>query len=387
MKFSGSQIDEELLRNMTPFKKGDYYNADVLGDFNQKLASAGWFKSAVVAPDFQAARDAGSTELPMNCDVTPRASNIFETGLGYATDTGPRAKFGWKKPWVNSRGHSLASSTELSSDEQLVDVTYKIPVSANPLEEYWLAQGAMKRDSVNDTDSNNMTLALSRNWEFSTGWQRSIGVHWMYDSFTQAGVSSDTMLVYPGISFSRTRARGGMMPYWGDTQRYSIDTGSRYVGSDVDFIILQAHGTLIRSPWRGHRFVLRGSAGKIKTNDFEEVPPDLRFFAGSDRSIRGYKYESVSPRDAEGRLTGASCMVTASIEYQYNVTGKWWTAVFFDAGDAGNSFANFSWKKGAGVGLRWNSPVGPVKLDVAKPVGAAEEDRGVQFYIGLGAEL
>ena len=54
---------------------------------------------------------------------------------------------------------------------------------------------------------------------------------------------------------------------------------------------------------------------------------------------------------------------------------------------AGNSFANFSWKKGAGVGLRWNSPVGPVKLDVAKPVGAAEEDRGVQFYIGLGAEL
>ena len=204
----------------------------------------------------------------MNCDVTPRAANIFEVGLGYATDTGPRAKFGWKKPWINSRGHSLSSSTEVSSDEQLVDLSYKIPVVANPLEEYWLAQGAMKRDVVNDTDSNNMTLALSRNWEFSTGWQRSIGVHWMFDSFTQAGVSSNTMLVYPSISFSRTRSRGGMMPYWGDTQRYSIDTGTHYLGSDVDFIIMQAHGTLIRTPWRGHRFVVRGSAGKIKTNDF-----------------------------------------------------------------------------------------------------------------------
>lgn len=148
-----------------------------------------------------------------------------------------------------------------------------------------------------------MTLALSRNWEFSTGWQRSIGVHWMFDSFTQAGVSSNTMLVYPSISFSRTRSRGGMMPYWGDTQRYSIDTGTHYLGSDVDFIIMQAHGTLIRTPWRGHRFVVRGSAGKIKTNDFDEVPPDLRFFAGGDRSVRGYKYESISPRDSEGRLT------------------------------------------------------------------------------------
>ena len=246
----------------------------------------------------------------------------------------------------------------------------------------------MKRDVVNDTDSNNMTLALSRNWEFSTGWQRSIGVHWMFDAFTQAGVSSNTMLVYPSISFSRTRSRGGMMPYWGDTQRYSIDTGTHYLGSDVDFIIMQAHGTLIRTPWRGHRFVVRGSAGKIKTNDFDEVPPDLRFFAGGDRSVRGYKYESISPRDSEGRLTGASCMVTGSIEYQYNLTGKWWTAVFFDVGEASNSFASFDWKRGAGIGIRWNSPVGPVKLDVAKPVAAdAGEDDGLQFYIGLGAEL
>ena len=386
--FSGSQIDEDILRNMIPFKTGDYYNADTLGDFNQKLASTGWFKSAVVAPDFQSARDAGSTELPMTCEMTPRAANVFEVGLGYATDTGPHAKFGWKKPWINSRGHSLSSSTEISSDEQVFDASYRIPVVDNPAEEYWLAQGAFKHESVNDTDSDNVTAAISRNWEFATGWQRSIGAHIMYDSFTQGGVSNDTMLVYPGISFSRTRSRGGMMPFWGDTQRYSIDTGTHYLGSDVDFIILQAQGTIIRTPWRGHRFVARANAGKIKTSSFDQVPPDLRFFAGGDRSVRGYKYKSISPKDSEGRLTGASAMATASVEYQYNITGKWWTAVFFDIGDAGNSFANFTWKKGAGAGIRWNSPVGPVKLDIAKPIRpSADDDDGLQFYIGLGAEL
>ena len=102
--------------------------------------------------------------------------------------------------------------------------------------------------------------------------------------------------------------------------------------------------------------------------------------------MRGYDYESISPKDNQGRLTGASSMVTGSVEYQYNITGKWWGALFFDVGDAANSFANFEWKKGAGIGVRWNSPVGPIKFDLARPVGDRDNDT-LQFYIGLGAEL
>lgn len=384
--YKGSQIDTRFLDNMKPFKTGEPYNADTLGEFNQRLAKSGWFTSAVVAPDFQAARDANSTELPFQADVVPRKANLIETGLGFATDTGPHGKVNWVKPWVNRRGHSMSASTSISADEQQMDFSYKLPRITNPLEEYWLLQSALKHTSLNDTDSNNLTLALSRNWEFSTGWQRSIGAHIMYDSFTQAGISNNTLLFYPGISFSRTRARGGTMPYWGDSQRYSIDVSTEYLGSDVDFAIFQAHWTFIRSPAQGHRFVLRGGAGKIKTNRFTEVPPDLRFFAGGDRSVRGYDYESISPRDNQGRLTGASAMVTGSVEYQYRVTGKWWGAAFIDAGDASNSFANFHWKKGAGVGVRWNSPVGPVKFDIARPIGDPDH-KDFQFYIGLGAEL
>ena len=384
--YSGSQIDTRFLDNMKPFKEGDEYNADTLGEFNQRLAKSGWFTSAVVAPDFKAARDANSTELPMHAEIVPRKANIIETGLGFATDTGPHGKVNWTKPWVNHRGHSLSASTSISSSEQELDLSYRLPRITNPREEYWLFQGAVKQTDLNDTKSHNMTFAVSRNWELSKGWQRSLGFHWMFDSFTQAGISNDTMLLYPGISISRTRARGGTMPYWGDSQRYSLDISTQYLGSDVDFAILQGHWTLIRTPWRGHRFVLRGNAGKIKTNRFTEVPPDLRFFAGGDRSVRGYDYESISPKDAEGRLTGASFMMTGSVEYQYNVTGKWWGAIFFDAGDATNSLAHFDWKKGAGVGVRWNSPVGPVKFDLARPVGDSQ-NKTFQFYIGLGAEL
>ena len=126
--------------------------------------------------------------------------------------------------------------------------------------------------------------------------------------------------------------------------------------------------------------------GWIETNDFDRVPPDLRFFAGGDRSIRGYKYKNVSPRDSDGKLTGASKMATGSLEYQYNVSGKWWGAVFIDSGEAVNDISQSNIKTGAGIGVRWASPVGPIKFDIARPIGDSEE-HGVQFYVGLGPEL
>ncbi|CAK8743836.1 Translocation and assembly module subunit TamA [Sodalis praecaptivus] len=85
-------------------------------------------------------------------------------------------------------------------------------------------------------------------------------------------------------------------------------------------------------------------------------------------------------------MTGASKLATGSLEYQYNVTGKWWGAVFVDSGEAVNDIKQSNFKTGAGVGVRWQSPVGPIKLDIAAPV-ADEHEHGVQFYIGLGPEL
>jgi translocation and assembly module TamA len=145
---------------------------------------------------------------------------------------------------------------------------------------------------------------------------------------------------------------------------------------------------------------MRGNLGWIETGDFDKVPPDLRFFAGGDRSIRGYKYKSISPENDKGQLTGASKLATGSLEYQYNVSGKWWGAMFVDGGEAVNDIRTNDFKTGAGVGVRWQSPVGPIKLDFAVPVGDKrntvysftsvwglnyefmEEDkpRGVDFY-------
>lgn len=384
VSFEGSQIREEYLQNLVPFKKGDYYSSRDLAELNRRLSATGWFNSVVVAPQFDKSRK--NKILPLHGVVSPRTENTIETGVGYSTDVGPRVKATWKKPWVNSYGHSLTTSANVSAPEQQLDFSYKIPLLKNPIEQYYLLQGGLKRTDLNDTKSDSSTLAASRYWESSSGWQRAINLRWSLDHFTQGNVTNTTMLLYPGVSVNRTRSRGGLMPTWGDSQRYSLDVSDTTWGSDIDFAVVQAQNVWIRTLADKHRFVARGNLGWIETNDFDKVPPDLRFFAGGDRSIRGYKYKGISPRDEDGKLTGASKLATGSLEYQYNVTGKWWGAVFIDSGEAVNDIKQSNWKTGAGFGVRWQSPVGPIKLDIARPVGD-DEDRDIQFYIGLGPEL
>lgn len=382
--FHGSQIKTSYLDNLVPFEAGDPFNAEKLADLNDKLTQTGWFNSVVVAPEFKRVNDA--REIPLYGHVVPKRGNTMEVRAGFSTDVGPRLRADWKRPWVNQYGHSLESSTNLSSKDQLLDFTYKMPVEANPLEEYYVVQGGYKHTDLNDTKSNSMSIMGARWWDMENGWQRSVSLRWMRDSFTQGATDETTMLFYPGVTFSRTRSRGGLMPMWGDSQRYTLDVSTTFLGSDIDFIAASAQWAIIRSLQNKHRFVGRSSLGWIQTNDFDQVPPDLRFFAGGDRSIRGYDYKSISPKDEDGDLRGAKRLFTASIEYQYNVYGKWWGAVFVDTGEAVDKLTSTSFKTGAGIGIRWQSPVGPIKLDIAKPVGDPEED-GIAFYIGLGPEL
>ena len=382
--FEGSQIRDEYLQNLVPFKQGDYYTSQDLAELNRRLAATGWFSSVVVAPQFDKSRQ--TKVLPLQGVVSPRKENTVETGVGYSTDVGPRVKGTWRKPWMNSYGHSLTSSLSLSAPEQQLDFSYKVPLLKSPLEQYYLMQGGFKRTDLNDTQADSTTLAVSRYWEMSSGWQRALNLRWSLDHFTQANVTNTTMLIYPGVSVNRTRSRGGLMPTWGDSQRYSVDYSNTMWGSDINFIVMQAQDVWIRTLYDRHRFVVRGNLGWIEADNFSKVPPDLRFFAGGDRSIRGYKYKSISPKDDDGKLMGASKLATGSLEYQYNVSGKWWGAVFVDSGEAVSDIRESNFKTGAGLGVRWQSPVGPIKLDIARPIGDKEE-HGLQFYIGLGPEL
>ena len=138
---------------------------------------------------------------------------------------------------------------------------------------------------------------------------------------------------------------------------------------------------------RGHRsrLILRGSAGATWTNDFSELPPQLRFFAGGDRSVRGYGYQSIGPKNAYGRVIGGKNLLVGSTEVEHYFTKKWGMAAFVDAGNAFDG-TDYRPKIGAGLGVRWLSPVGMIRVDLGVPVHNPD-DHGVELHVVIGPDL
>ncbi|MFC0179114.1 autotransporter assembly complex protein TamA [Thorsellia kenyensis] len=382
--YDGSQIDTLFLDNLTPFEPAVGYLADDIIEFNRRLNRTNWFNSSIMTPRLESLNNDKTVDI--GGVLTPRTKNSVDVGLGFSTDVGIRGVFSWRRPWWNRYGHSSETNLNISTKEQIIDFNYRIPLVQNALDHYYIIQTGYKRQDLNDTRSDAVSINFARFWGRILGWQFSTNIRLSYDDFIQGATQNSTLLVMPGITLNRTRTVGSGMPEWGDTQRYSLDFSDKVLGSDADLAIMQGQYALIRTPAAGHRLLGRTNIGWIETNKFDVIPPSLRFFAGGDRSIRGYKFRGISPRDEAGKLAGASQLLTGSLEYQYNFTGNWWGATFVDAGNASNKVLEDDIKTGTGIGVRWSSPLGPVRFDIATPVNDRDTNN-VQFYIGLGPEL
>lgn len=383
IKFINSQIREDYLQNMLKFKSGDPYLTRDISTLTNDFSSMNWFSSVLVQPNV----DKNDKAVDLDILLYPRKKNAMEIGAGFTTDTGPHLQISWSKPWINSRGHSFKTNLYVSSSKQTLEASYRIPLKKNPLDYYYEVAIGGENEQQNDTNTRTATLSGLRYWNRDKGWQYFAGVRMRYDSFRQADFEDKTFLLYPAAGLSRSRLRGGLFPTWGDAQKLTVEMGNKLWKSEVNFMKAQVSSSWIRTYGENHRFVFRGEVGYLKTKDIRKIPPSLRFFAGGDRSVRGYGYKKISPRTPDNKLVGGSRLLTTSLEYQYQVQPNWWVATFVDAGMAANSFSTKELRYGAGVGVRWASPVGAIKFDIATPIRDKDKSKNIQFYIGLGTEI
>ncbi|WP_305420458.1 autotransporter assembly complex protein TamA [Photobacterium leiognathi] len=379
--FQGSQIDDNRLRSMIPYTEDEPYLASKLGEYNERLSNVGWFSSIFVGGDVKERKD---DAIPIHVVVTPQVRNQFETGIGYSTDLGPRLKFNWKKPWITSKGHSFYLKSEISQVEPKVEAAYKIPLD-DVLNNYYQIVGGIRYVDSHDTLSTQFGVGVERHWRLDSGWNRTVSLRWMTEDYKQGGDEEGVFnVLMPGISYSKSDMVGGMFPSKGSKYNFSVDFADKSLGSNTSFVRLQAKSAWIRSFGENQRGIFRLDGGAVLADDVTDVPPSLRYFIGGDNSVRGYGYQSISPRNSKGRMVGGQYMATSSIEYQYRVYGDWWGAVFYDYGSAWNDSPD--WKRGTGVGVRWVSPVGPIRLDFAWGLDKKEKDK-FQLHFTLGPEL
>lgn len=383
VSFTGDSLfDEDLLRRMVPFKSGAPYDSELIAELNQALQSSGYFEGVRV----DAAPSAAEHQvIPVAVQLETRKPRTMGLGLGYSTDVGPRVKANWTRHWVNPQGHSYGWEAEVSAPRQNVGLWYDIPLDP-PLTDKLRFAGGYQNEELAGTDTLSKLLTVGPEWhsKLPSGWQRVVSLKYQREEYRLGDDSGLSNLLMPGLTYSYLRSDNRIDPHNGYRIQFDTKLAKEGVGSDTNLL----YGTVLlkglTTAWDNHRFLGRVQFGGSATNGYKSIPPSLRFFAGGDQSVRGYDYQTLSPENAEGDRIGGRYMVAGSVEYQYSIAEKWRIATFVDQGNSFNKLELPNLKTGVGVGLRWVSPVGPIRVDLAH---AMNDDGGIRLHFSMGPEL
>ena len=389
--YEGSQFKPGFLQRYVPFKSGDYFAQDKLLQLQQALNGADYFAVVNVLPDVD---DKKNGVVDVKVELVPAKRTIYTGGPFIGTDTGVGVRAGMERRWVNRKGHKWKNEIVLAQNLKTLSTLYSVPMPGPNQRSF--NYGATYRDSNTDT-SHSKTLEIvaneTRQWH---GWVRTIGLHALDGTFTVGQQSGEpdnapgvehgrSNLLYPEISLSR---KSGDNPIF-VRNGWSLTLAARStVGgllSDASFSQVTADAKWITSFAGRNRLILRGSAGMTWTNDLSDLPPQLRFFAGGDRSVRGYGYQSIGPKNDFGRVIGGKSLLVGSTEVEHYFSKNWGMAAFVDAGNAFDG-TDYRPKIGAGLGVRWLSPVGMVRVDLGRPVHNPD-DHGVELHVVIGPDL
>jgi translocation and assembly module TamA len=381
VRFSESQFRPDFLERYIPWQPGEYYSPDELLAFQQRLVDADYFATVSVQPDLQHAQ---GLDVPINVELAPAKPSIYTAGAYVSTDTGPGVKLGVQRRWINDRGHKFQADIDYAQRLQALSTSYRIPLPGP--NDKSLNFGVTHRNEDTDTShSKNDRLAVNETRKWWLEFTRTIGLQYLAGTYQIADEDHITHLLFAEATLTRKQANDIFFPRRGWSLAFGFRFAPEGLLSDTSFSQLTADGKYIMPAGRRQRLIMRLSLGTMAVDDFDQLPPELRFFAGGDRSIRGFDYQELGSTNARGLVIGGTFLAVGSVEFEHYFLPKWGAAVFVDGGDAWRT-GDFALNVGAGIGLRWRSPVGVVRLDVAKPVKSDLAD-AIRFHITIGPDL
>lgn len=400
-------IRDSLLQRLVYWEQGSYYHQGRLDRLRESLARLDYFASIDIEP---APDQAVDREVPVKVTLTPAKRSIYTAGLSYGTDSGAGVRLGMERRYLNDRGHKALAQIDFAERRKTATLQYRIPAFA--WLDGWYTLSLQGSDEQTDyIDTRRIEFVASRNGQLNRRWSATASIHalrerWAYaveddgDDSTPVDFRTATF-IYPSLRVEYLNADDRLYPRNGINATATLRGGLQNVGSDANF--LQSHATArwYRGLGERSRLIVRGEVGHTFTNSLVDMPPSLRFYAGGDRSIRGYEWREVGPRlppspGLKAFALGGKNVVTASAEFEQYFNDSWGAAVFVDSGSAwgGAEFADESgrpindrlkMRSGVGIGARWRSPVGPLRLDIAR--GLDDPDSNFQIYLNIGADL
>jgi translocation and assembly module TamA len=378
--FRQSVLDGRLLTGYINFKPGDPLDVNKVLQLQNSLSdSPYWSRVEVVTRQDQAE----ALEVPIQVNLVPAKTMRFSGGLGYGTDTGPRVKGTLDLRRINRLGHRAHIEANVSQVEQNLLSSYLIP-GPYPRTDNLSFNLAYDRQ-ITDVLNSRAGLVGAQYSRLLGSWSETIALNFQRENYKVGVDNGVSNLLVPSAGLERVRADDRIDTTNGDRLRFTLQGTAKNALSDATFVQGLADAKAIRTLGGRNRLIGRAQVGYTATSDFRILPPRFRFFAGGDQSVRGFRYQALGPEDEAGNVIGGEALLVASLEYEYRFRPKWGVAVFYDTGNAFHNFSASDLAQGAGVGIRWRSPIGPVRADIA--CGLSDPSHPIVFHLNIGPDL
>jgi translocation and assembly module TamA len=377
-------IDAELVQRFVRFEPGQVFSTARLRNTQFALQDSNYFSTVTVTPG---ERDPQTLTVPVTIRGDAIKRNRYSVSLGYGTDTEVRGRFAWDNRRVNHRGHRLRFETTASGVLTEIITRYVIPIGDPALEKLEFS-AAYIDEELGDLDSRRTELTAGLTHAMGQ-WQRVLFLMLNQERTGFAdGSSRDDLLLIPGISYA-SMPPNFLTGWVRDSAYYFELSGSpETLGSDASYLRFYTRAERVwpvSGPWY---LRLRGEFGTSWVNEFSELPASQRFFAGGDRSVRGFALDELSPVEVSvsdtGEVTrqsvGGEHKVVGSVEierdFPYNLRG----AMFVDAG---NAFSDWDTplEYSVGIGVRWRLPMLLIGVDVAQAL--SESGKSPRLHLNI----
>jgi translocation and assembly module TamA len=379
-------IDHDLVMRLVRFRPGDVFSNDRVRSTQFALEDSNYFSAVRVVPD---RRDPETLTVPVTIAAERNRRDRFTVSLGYGTDTELRGRFAWDNRRVNSRGHRSRLELTASAVLQEAIARYVIPVGDPALEKLEFSTGYINEE-LGDVDSERVELTAGLTQAMGQ-WQRVLFARLQNErSSYPDGTRTEDLLLIPGISYASMPPN--FLTGWVRNAAYYVEvSGSpETLGSDASYLRFFGRAERvwpIGGPWYVR---LRGELGTSWVNDFSELPASQRFFAGGDRSVRGFALDELSPPpsetnpptpiDVSNKGVGGEHKVVGSIEIERDLPRNFRIAAFYDTGNAFNDWST-PLEYSVGIGVRWRLPMLLIGIDVAQAL--SESDRRPRLHLNI----
>lgn len=391
-------VNESFVRRRLLVHQGERFSPQAINMAQSDLQSLGVFSS--VSARAATKLDAAG-QLPLTFVFQERLRHVAGLNAAYSTDLGASAGVTWSDRNVFGNAEQLNLGATIDGLAGSATKSPGYDVTAQFVKPDWLSRDQTLTFNIAalrqylDTYDQTATLASAVvGRRLSPHWKLSGGVNAEQEAINQEGVTRDYTLLGLPLHATFDSANSLLNPTRGLRASFAATPTQSCGGKTSSFLILQASGTTyidfsqfgLTRPGMSV-LALRGLIGSIQgAGSRFAVPPDQRFYAGGGGTVRGFRYQSIGPQFPDGIATGGLAVDLAQIEFRQKLWGNFGASVFTDAGQVSKSSAPFegSLRIGAGVGVLYDTAIGPIRFDVAFPISRQPGGDAYEFYVGIG---